>query len=34
MPTVKNTAGTITTVMSTDLNSMANNSMCFPQPLQ
>ena len=26
MPTVKNTAGTITTVMSTDLNSMANNA--------
>lgn len=26
MPTVKNSAGTITTVMSTDLNSMANNS--------
>lgn len=26
MPTVKNTSGTITTLMSTDLNSMANNS--------
>lgn len=26
MPTVKNIAGTITTLMSTDLNSMANNA--------